>query len=794
MSRSAASKWLARAALVLLSVALVLLVAATVVVQSGLNEPGGRYHVTGLDDAVTIRFDERLRPWVEARSLDDALWAEGWLHARYRLWQMELLRRAGRGRLAAGLGSGMLETDRSLWRAGVPQLAENLERGASGTLLEKVDAYLAGINAAIDETRSRPPEFWLAGLDLHHWTRRDVFAVGAIIAFQSANNQDSELLRLALAGTLDEPLFSVFLPDEHRSADFPYILQDPQATIDLASLDALDTLLQPLLPSAALGSSGWVVAPKRSASGNVLFAFDSHDDLSLPNLFFEVHLFYGPERSIRGWSLPGLPGVINGFNQHLAWGLTNIGDTQDLFLESRHPTQPDRFEWEGDWYQARSETVEIPVKGREQPERLTVLHTRNGPLVSEDPPLSLRWTGHDLQGRGMESLLAMNTADDLDSFEAALDRHGAPSANITYGDRDGHILFRSIGLIPLRGAGKGLFPQPGDSADNQWLGMVPNEEMPHAVDPEQGYLAAANARVHADEPLISADNAAGYRMQRLRTVLASRHDFELDDMQSLQVDFHNSQAEKLLPHLLPSLHGFADGPSAEAVHILRLWAESPVNDADSAGALIWEHWYPELAHLLFARELDPKLLNRVLAKNYLVNHALDRLIVDETHSPWWNGEREQLLRDSFQNTVELLVATAGPNPQAWRWDQVQKVHFKHELDGAAPLLGKWLSRGPVPWGGGHPVLGRARYRYDKPFTGRMGATVRVVAELAPPRAGADTGDMLEVRAIIPGGQHGHPSSAHYDDQLQSWLRGQLDTLAGVPSAVDDAVTHLLPAK
>lgn len=778
------NKWIRRLAAGISLLALAGVVVVVAVLQRGVSRPGGGFRVEDIGQAVEIRFDDRLRPWVRAQSLDDALTAEGWLHARYRLWQMELLRRAGRGRLAEGLGAGMLDTDKALWRAGVPQLAKRLVTGSSEAGLRRVDAYLAGVNAAIAATRSRPPEFWLTDLPLRDWTRQDVFAVGAIISYQSARNHQNELLRMALADRLGPELFGLFLPDETRHDDFPYIVHGDR--IDLSAMDELDTLEQLLFPSASLGSSGWAVSPQRTRAGNALFAFDSHDDLGLPNLFYEVHLFYGRDASIRGWSLPGLPGVINGFNQHFAWGLTNIGDTQDLYVETRNPHDPLQFLEDGVWYAADVETAEIPVKGRAVPERLEIVYSRNGPLISLEPPVALRWIGHDIHSGGLESLLAMNTASSLEEFSHALDGYQVPSANITYADRAGHILFRSIGKIPLRGNGRGLYPLPGDKTANRWQGTVPVEDMPRSIDPGEGYVAAANARVHAGQPLISADNAAGYRMARLRQVLGSDKAFDLDDMQTLQLDFYNTQAGMLLPQMLPVLERAGLGETPE-VRLLRAWLEAPLNSADSAGALLWEHWYPELAREVFTGRLGPELFGRLMRHNYVLNHALDRLILHESDSAWWLGDRDGVVRASFERTVISLAARFGSDPEQWRWDAANAVYFKHELGDVSPLLGAWLSRGPTPWGGGHPVLGRARYRYDRPFVGRSGATVRVVAEF-----GAGSSGVFEVRSIIPGGQHGHPSSPHYDDQVEHWLAGELDVLASLPEDVAGEITRLFP--
>ena len=763
---------------------LVLVIAGGVylAIRLSIAEPGGTFDIEGLSGDVEIRFDEFQRPFVDAGSLDDAFLAEGWLHARYRLWQMELLRRAGSGRLAQGLGESLLSADESLWRAGVPQLAARLQAQASPATLASIDAYVAGVNAGIATYSVAPPEFLLARLDLRRWTRNDVFAVGALIAFQSANNMGKERLRLSLANALDDDHLAAFLPDETRTPGFPYVIRDPKLLVASRFVDSLDAFEQLLLPNASLGSSGWAVAASRSATGNALFAFDSHDALNLPNLFYEVHLFYGREKSVRGWSLQGLPGVINGFNEHLAWGMTNIGDTQDLYVETRNPDSPLEFLLDGEWYEAEVQVIEIPVQGRNTPHRIEILTTANGPLVEEDPAVSLRWSGHDTAGRGLEALFAMNTAASWEEFEAALDWHAAPTANITYADRDGRIAFRTIGLIPVRGAGTGLFPLAGDDSANAWKGYVSDEELPELVDPQYGYVAAANARVHEGLPMVSADNAPGYRMQRLHTVLSGRGDFALDDMAALQLDEYNAQAAKLLPHMLPEQDLWPDETDL-AIDWLGDWLDEPLNSAESAGALIWEHWYPALARRVFDARLDDDLLRRLLRESYVLNHALDRLVVEDHDSPWWQGQRETILHETLGEVVGTLSVKYGSDPRAWRWDAEHSVSFRHELHGVSRLTDSWLSRGPYPWGGGHPVLARARYTYDRPFEGRAGATVRVVAEMSTP---------MQVRAVIPGGQHGHPSSDHYDDQLEIWLGGALLEIATTPADVSGPATRLRP--
>lgn len=780
-------RWIGGVALSLVSIAILAAASGWIIARRSLPAIDGEHPVANLDERITIRFDAQQRPYVRAASFGDALYAEGYLHATHRLWQMELFRRTGRGRLAQALGASLLDTDRELWRAGVPRLAERIEVNATPELRALVERYVAGVNAGVASLKVRPPELLLAQIELSDWTPADVYAVGAVMAFDSANNSRNELLRLALSQTLDAPSYAAFLPDETRQPHFPYVIEPAQVISALARADALDAYERAGLPSAAMGSNGWAVAPARSASQRALFAFDSHDTLALPNLFYEVHLFFG-DKQVRGWSVAGLPGVINGFNRRIAWGFTNIGDTQDLFVETRDERDPLRFRSGDDWYEARLDRVTIPVKGRAAPEMLDVVVTRNGRLISDEPAIALRWTGQDEDARGLDALLAMNLAESWPEFRAAIDQLFAPSANITYADADGRIAFRTVGRLPLRGNGAGLAPLRGDDPANAWRGVVPVADLPSLLDPPQGFVAAANARVTdaAHPVLVSADNATGYRIARIRDVLSASAQHDIDSMRTLQTDWRNGQAARLGPVMLRSLDATQLSPVENAARTkLAQWLESPDNEPDLAGPLLFERWYLTLAQDLFAARLGPELYGRLLKRNYMLAHALDDLIATDHASIWWKGERYRRLQTSFRRAVETLRPDLGDDVQAWRWSDRHQVTFAHELGGAAPLLDRLLNRGPYVWGGGTSTVGRGNARYDRPARVDMAATVRVVAEMGEP---------VRAFAVIPGGQSGHFASAHYDDQLSSYLRGELYPLAPFPEDIAGDVLVLAPLR
>ncbi len=766
--------WLWRGLLVLLALLAGIGFFLSYQLEAPVPDDPATLSAAGLAGPASIRYDQRRRPFVEAGSFTDAVFVQGWLHARERYWQMELLRRAGKGRLAELLGGGLLATDIEITLAGVPAMTEQMIENASLETLAVVDAYVAGINLAV-ETLAAPLEFRLLGAAPTPWTREDVFAIGGIMAFQSGRNMRNELLRLSLLSGLDEELAALFA--DRSSLDLP-----AQVNFDryLAMERAL-TQDQPYFQPPLLGSNGWVVAPDRTDSGHALFAFDSHDGWGMPSLFYEVHLFF-PGESVRGFSVPGLPGVINGFNEFMAWGFTNIGDSQDLFLETRDPNNPMRFKGREGWYQAATETVRIPVSGAEAHE-LEIVHTENGPLVQADPPLSLRWSAREIgTDYGLDALFLLNRATSFADFMAAIDQFPAPSANVTYADVEGNIVFRTLGLLPRRGKGDGLLPQAADDPDSDWLGLLPLEwtegvvNLPRSVNPESGHLIKANARVLPEPPLISADNAPGYRQARLEELLAAEPAVGFGDMTRWQGDWHNKQAEWLLPELLPLAAEHAD---SEAYGLLSTWQKSPVNEPELLAPLLFNDWYIAIASEVFEPVLGADRYQALLANSYVMNHALDRLILDDGTSPWWGGEKAVRVARAFEAVLAARAEESVPDS----WGAAHGLLFRHEMSGAVPGLGRIIDRGPFAWGGGNPTVGRARFRYDRPYAATGGATVRLVVELSEP---------MRIGAVMPGGQSGHPASPHYDDQIATWMARELDVIHARAEDAGAVVTTLVP--
>ncbi|MGD9714593.1 MAG: penicillin acylase family protein, partial [Thermomicrobiales bacterium] len=454
-------------------------------------------------------------------------------------------------------------------------------------------------------------------------------------------------------------------------------------------------------------------------------------------------------------------------------------------LETPHPEDLNQFRDGDDWYEVRTETVHIPVAGRDAPTAFTIRYTRNGPLISEKPPIALRWTAHDIGTLGIDAFLDLNLAEDWSQFNVVLDRLAAPSLNATYADVDGNIGFRTIGILPDRSQGVGLYPLQGDVPANRWRGTIAAEQMPRVLNPPCGFLAAANARVNAagDGPLVSADNAAPYRIRRIQQILSADKLLSIDDMCRLQTDWHDGQAAHLLPHLLASIEAEKLAPSGkQALRLIEEWHSEPTASADSAAALVFQAWYLQIAREVFAAPLGEDFYQRLLKRNYVLNHALDALLLSDD-ATWWHGKKPVRLATALDQAVSDLTDRFGPDQAAWRLDHAQQLTLAHELGKAEPALAPLFNLSTHSFGGSPASVGRASYRYHRPFQVSHGATVRVAADMQA---------VPEVRAVMPSGQSGHPLSNHYADQFNAWLDGRHISVHATPSDVSGDILTLTP--
>ena len=761
-----------RKMLLVLALAVVVMLVAVLaggyaVLRGALPQYAGSFSHEALDEEVTVYRDGRAIPHIYAATLDDLMFAQGYVQAGERFWQMETHRRFVQGRLSELIGQSMLETDVLLRTIGLKRVAARVFEKTSVEGRHCLEAYAAGVNAFLEEG-PLPPELRLLGIEPEPWTAEDSAGMVALLAYNLGDNWQIEALRLALQEGLEEELFEELLPP-YEGWVTPAVCTGekfgPEVLGNLRGLLVAGNL-ESIAPLPSLGSNSWVIAPEKSEDGVAVLANDPHLNLSLPGIWFENHLSLEGEMDVYGWSIPGSPGVVIGHNEFVSWGATNIGDNMDLYLEKQDEDNPRYFQYDGRQYEATTFTEEIRVKGRAEPELLEIVITENGPLVLADPPLSLRWNAYDIEASTVDAVLGMNRAQNWEQFKDALDHFTAPIQTFVYADVEGNIGFRVVGQVPLRGRGQGLMPQPGWHPEACWQGYIPMRELPELFNPEEGFIATANHRVESEgyPYTIDLDAAPPYRMQRIVERLAAKEKFTVEDFCEMQVDWYNRHAAERLPGWVDRLASFSSGldeAEQRGLVLLQEWSSDPVNDPELAAPAIFQSWYLNLMEDTFREKMGDELYHDFIDGGYTAYNALEYLL-EKNGSPWFEDEFDEMLLGAYRRTIEQLTEELGKNPDDWQWQKLQTITFENVL-GQAPLLGALVNRGPYPYGGDHMTVGRAAYSLTDPFKVNSAAGLRFIALM---ERGA-----LRTWGVVAGGQSGHLLSPHYDDQIESWLEG-----------------------
>ncbi len=802
----------------------------------------GRLRLAGLRAPVEILRDRWGVPHIDAANALDLMFAQGFVHAQDRLWQMDFQRRLVAGRVAEVVGPAALPADRAVRILGMRRVAE-----AELTLLDaearaELDTFAAGINACM-ASEPLPVEFTLLRYRPEPWTPADSLSWAKMMAWSLSGNWESELLRTALIERLGPETAAELEPPP--PANWPTVLgntgiealaglfdqpgQPAEASIPNNDLNNYDIRGADLPPSAsAPGSNNWVVAGWRSATGMPLLANDMHLRLGIPAIWYENHLICG-EFNVTGVTFPGIPGVVAGHNGHVAWGFTNgYPDVQDLYMERLRRTDDGRVQYEycGKWLDAAVRREVIRVKGGE-PVTEEVFATRHGPIINALAPglaaptpippdfhtdaggapsplaraLALRWTALD-PAPMLPALRAMNRAHTCAEFREALRGWTTPVQNTVYADTQGSIAYSYPGRVPIRAQGQGRVPVPGWDGEHEWLGYVPFDELPHLFNPLQGFIASANNRVVDAFPhFLGSEFATGERAQRIVTQLKGQPTADVAFFQWMQQEQISPTMQTIagyLGHLRP-----ADPALAAAVQVVRRWNGRVT--ADSPAAAICEVSGRALMQVILAKKLgdndaDRDLMNRYLGKgptpilaeaSFMSQRSWEWLlhILSLPHSHWFDlggGERrDDVLLIALRRTLAYLQSRLGPpEPELrnWAWGRLHTLTFGH-LAGRVSVLARHFNRGPFPLGGdGNTIWATGNGLTPEASTAVVGPPFRFIADL---------GDLDHCWGCLVPGNSGRPDSSHYDDQIGAWFKGEYHPMLYAREVVErGAVTRL----
>jgi len=747
----------------------------------------GTLSVPGLQQSVRVQRDRWGVAHIYAQNEHDLFFAQGFVAAQDRLFQMEIWKRSGEGRLAEILGPSFVQRDINarLLRYRGDMDAEY--RSYAPDTKEILEAFTSGINAYIKEIQrpggpGLPLEFQLAGFEPEPWKPED--CLNRLAAYSMTGNGASELHNAQLVALLGPEKAAKFLELD------PPVKLDPAPGIDFSGLSP--ALLKNLVGSdvpihfpetPVQGSNNWTVSGTLTATGKPLLANDPHRVIAEPSLRYTVHLV-APGWDVIGAGEPGLPGVAVGHNENIAWGFTIFGlDQQDLYLAQLNPADPQEYKTEHGWERMRVETETIQVRGG-APVTANLKFTRHGPVLWEDGKraLTLRWVGAEPGTAGYLGSLSVDRAENWQQFEQAMARWKVPSENIVYADREGNIGEHSTGLAPLRKNWTGLLPVPEDGGF-EWSGFLPNGELPHTYNPSSGFVATANHKMIPDNYpyAVGFQWASPERFQRISEVLgaAARNarKLSIEDMENLQNDVASLPAREL-----QSLLKHAAGNSPDSSARLLLDWDCAIT-ANSSPASLYEFWANELREAVTKKVVPPKAQAAVgiLSLQKTVQELSSPPASEFGENP--ETARDALLLQSLEAARQKLAARLGPSPREWSWGRLHRVSFIHPL-GGTPSLAALFDRGPFPRPGDGSTVD-ATYFPAISFDQLAGASYREIFDLSD----WDNG----VGVNVPG-QSGQPGSPHYDDLLPLWLRGQYFPLRYSGPAVDHETTDVLELK
>ena len=741
----------------------------------GLPQREGSATLAGLQAPVDVRWDRWAMPYVQAASAADATAALGWLHANDRLFQMEISRRAAAGRLSELFGERALGFDKKVRRLRIRSAAEKLVAAASPESRELLAAYARGVNAWISSHKGDlPPEFALLSARPQPWEAADSMGIVFLMARQlSAIFEPNEE---ELIGFLRE-----FGADRARE-----LAGTPQAQVaDEVKRLADETPAAGEPPAAnpegsGLGSNNWAVAPGRTASHSALVANDPHLGLGIPGVWFQAAL-RAPDYEVSGMTIPGVPGVVLGRSANLAWAMTNLYvDDVDLFVERLDVTGTKVLRGE-EFVPIAVESAKILLDDGEEVE-FEIRSTDRGPLLDPDPvhglpARSVAWSGYEPADQ-LLALMNLARAGSIADVPAAVAPYSFPPQNLVVGDRDGHILWTPIGRAPNRFGWDGRFPAPGWKSEFGWAGLLPAAENPVLIDPPTEAIVTANSFLPVPLPAwFQGEFDTPFRADRVRERLATKNDWTPAELAGLQGDATSLWAKWLVPRLA----GDHAGDAARAWVALQGWdGEMGERGAPALFALLERH----LQQAVFEDEAKGANLARFGTRWRLI-----RLFEGEMSADWFDDVATPA-KESRATTVEAALAAAwqegskrwGSDVAQWPYSGIHNLKLDHTL-GAAPLVGRFFSRGPFPLGGSSTTV----MAFGGPWVGdemevEYGASMRLVNDLGDPDRGI---------SILPGGQAGHPWDPHYADQLPLYLRRETRPVPWTDGAIEKATNSKL---
>ena len=726
--------------------------------------------VKGLREGVKVVWDERQVPHVFAENTYDVYFAQGFLTARHRLWQMEFQTHVAAGRVSEIIGSKAIEFDRKQRRRGLLRAAEQtinfMDKNPETHLI--LQAYANGVNTWIETLTpaSMPLEYKLLNYEPEVWSTLKTALLLKFMAWD-LTGRNSEFDLSIIRAELGEAFVNEFYPEDLPRMD-PVIPSAKPWRFDPLTPEASPEPFEPQFvrdlrqdePDRDNGSNNWAVSGSKTASGFPILANDPHLGLKLPSIWYEIQLVT-PEMNVYGVSLPGAPAIIIGFNENIAWGLTNAGsDVMDWFEIEFKDNSYTEYMYMDEWIAAEMRVEEILVK-----DGATVLDTfaitRFGPTVrfgdyqldnGHPTGLAMRWSAHDPSNE-MSAIQGINLAHDRETFFTALEAFDAPGQNFAFAAKDGDIAIRHNGKYPLRGQDQGKFVRAGRDTTGEWRQWIPYDQLPAISNPWRGFVSSANqSPVGKKYPYYMGWEYDDYeRGSRINDRLTALSDIHFNDMQTLHMDNFNKQAELMLPFMIKHLN--RDSLSKVETKILddlNQW--NFVSDPHEKAAWVYKQWWLHLEQAIWGDELMifgelREIPTRSVTAKLLLKQS-DLVYYDDINTTE-REDRKRIIRRAFHETITDLTETLGEYGEAWELGRARGTDINHLLSV------KGLGRPGLFTGGGQGIVNATKKDH--------GPSWRMIVEM---------GEHPTAKGIYPGGQSGNPGSVYYDNAVDNWVKGR----------------------
>jgi len=725
----------------------------------------------GLESNVEIVYSDRLVPHIFAENLADAYFAQGYITAKHRLWQMDFSTRATAGRLSEVLGEITLEYDRRQRRRGLPFAAERAVQSwqQNEESFSYIQAYSDGVNAYIRslDQGDIPLEFKLIGYQPELWSPYKT-ALMSISMAETLNFDHSDLQASNARQAFGDEIFDVLYP-EYNPKQSPVIPVGTEwnFTPDTSMQELLDTVtslyghhldVEPLpTPDEGIGSNNWAVSGSKTASGNPILCNDPHLTLSLPAIWFETQI-QAPNMNAYGVSIPGIPGIIIGFNENVAWGVTNVGhDVLDWYNIDWANEKETTYYFDGEPRQVVLRAEQIEVRGQKTVVD-TVRYTHLGPIVYENDTLpyadmAMRWLTHDAPNPAeLNTFVQLNQADNYEDYSQALKNYDRPAQNFVFASKQGDIALKVNGKLPIKRQDQGRFLQDGSTSTNEWLGFIPKAQIPQVKNPERGFVSSANQRsTDASYPYYyNSRSFDDYRGRYINRRLEEMDSITVQDMMDLQNSTYSIFAEEAMAALLEYL----DREKLNTVQqgLLKILEDWDYRfEADAEAPILFEEWWATFYKMtwdeVYARNAEMPML-------FPENWRTIQLLQNDPLNIFWDidttAQREMpkdLVTQSFVKTCADLREKL--EQESYTWEDHKSTFIAH-LARIEPF-------------GKYDLLVGGYGQAPNAIKTTTGPSWRMIVEL---------GDEVKAWGVYPGGQSGHPGSKYYDNMIDTWMNGE----------------------